>query len=150
MVSLTLTREETGGEPRSLEPSPGRACMTPVLVVDDEAAVRDVVSLALRKRGYPVTTAQDGAECLERARAGFRGVILMDVVMPRLTGWQTISALEQDDLLNGSAVCMLTGLTEPGEEGAEQAGMVFDYLTKPFNDTSLLEMVEKAGEILAG
>jgi CheY-like chemotaxis protein len=122
--------------------------MKQVLIVDDDAAVRGVVTLALKRHGYRVTAASSGAECLERARTGFRGVILMDVMMPGLNGWQTIRAMDQEHLLEGNAVCMLTGIPYPSEESAGLEEKVLDYLRKPFDGAALVRMVEEAETVL--
>jgi len=114
--------------------------MKTVMIVDDDTGILRTVSLVLRARGYEVLTVPSGEECLELARAGFRGVILMDIIMPGLDGWQTIAQLSEENLLEGSLVCMLTGREfENHVRGIESC--VFDYLAKPFTGPALLEMV---------
>jgi CheY-like chemotaxis protein len=121
--------------------------MKTVMVVDDEPGISHIVSCALRKRDYDVVTAEDGFECLARMRKGFEGVILMDIAMPQLDGWQTIRALKAEQLLGKSLVCMLTGLEPLGNPtGLEDS--VVDYLAKPFKCEALVAMVSSAFALL--
>ena len=119
-----------------------------VLIVDDDATVRSIVATTLKRSSFEVCHASSGGECLHRMRNGFHGVILMDVMMPGLTGWQTIRMLAEENLLQGSAVCMLTGLPVPDVEAEGLEELVLDYLAKPFDATSLLRMTEEAMAIL--
>ena len=65
-----------------------------VMVVDDDPSIRDTVEIVLNTKGYSVCIAEGGRECLDKLRNGFRGLILMDVMMPKLDGWDTISMIE--------------------------------------------------------
>jgi CheY-like chemotaxis protein len=118
----------------------------PVLIVDDDDQIRNTVRRLLERVGCRVAVAAGGTECLDVVRAGFRGLILMDIIMPGLNGWATIRALQEGGLLPGNLICMLTGRVEPGpgNEGLEE--YVFDYLVKPFDVTQLVEMVRFASE----
>ncbi len=120
-----------------------------VLVVDDDPAIRSLVAFTLRRRGYAVQEAGGGEECLERLRAGFKGLVLMDIVMPGMDGWETIRVMAQEGLERGSFICMLTGVREPGAaaEGLEE--YVMDYLTKPIGVEALVEVAKRASECLS-
>ncbi len=118
--------------------------MKRILVVDDDDNLRQLVAATLAQAGYQVEEARNGQECVECARRGFRGVILMDVVMPVMDGWEAIRNLAAEDLLEGSAVVMLTGLVSPGEDADGLQELVLDYLTKPFGASSLRKVVESA------
>ena len=121
--------------------------MNTVMIVDDEPGFCTLVSRFLQKREYNVVTANNGMECLARMRNGFQGVILMDVAMPQLSGWQTIRALKEEQLLDRTLVCMLTG-EDPMADPAGLEGSVFDYLVKPFAFEALNEMVSSAFDLL--
>jgi len=116
----------------------------PVLVVDDDPDVRRALELVLRRAGCSVTLASDGRECLKRVEAGFRGVILMDIMMPGLDGWETVEAIVEGGWSQGSLICMLTACVDPkpGTEGLEQH--VFDYIEKPFDVAVLVDVVQLA------
>jgi CheY-like chemotaxis protein len=122
--------------------------MKKVMVVDDDTAVLRTVGLVLRHHGCEVTLASSGADCLTGVRAGFKGVILMDIMMPGLTGWETIRALAQENLIDGILICMLTAKAHPGSEGEGLEHLVFDYLPKPFDNAALLRCVDNAASFL--
>lgn len=107
-----------------------------VLVVDDEAAVRGVVSELLQANGYEVDTAGDGNEALARAAEAAYSLVLMDVVMPGLDGREAAERLhtEQPDL----PIVMMSGYqTETQSVSASVVG----FLHKPFRAVALLEIV---------
>ncbi|MBI5820445.1 MAG: response regulator [Verrucomicrobia bacterium] len=119
-----------------------------VMIVDDEPTIRETVTLILEECGYTVIKARNGRACLEEMRKGFKGIILMDILMPGLTGWDTIRAIIAEKLLKDTLICMLTGQASPGENGAELEEHVFDYLTKPFCGEDLMRCVENAASVL--
>ena len=122
--------------------------MKKVLVVDDEESVLKAVALALRHHGCEVVLAPGGNRCLEQMRQGFAGVVLMDIMMPDLNGWQTIRTLAQENLLQNVLVCMLTARSSPGPESEGMEEFVFDYLPKPFDYPSLIQCVDNAAGYL--
>jgi len=119
-----------------------------VLVVDDDPAVARVVQRALLQKECAVELAANGVEALEVLRQGFRGLVLMDVHMDTLDGWDTISIMVEESLIEGNLVVMLTGdlSPEPRMEGLKE--YVLDYITKPFQPLALAELVESYFEDL--
>jgi CheY-like chemotaxis protein len=122
--------------------------MKPVLVVDDDPAVLKSVGFVLKHHGCPVTLAPNGPDCLTAVRNGFRGIVLMDIMMPGLTGWATIRALVQEQLQDGLLICMLTAKTAPDDESQGLEPYVFDYLPKPFDNVELMRLVESMSRFL--
>lgn len=120
----------------------------PVLIVDDEPMVRFTVEKILTQAGHGVQCADSGVACLEAVRAGFRGVILMDVMMPGLDGWETIDALAAEGLIEGNVVCMLTAVREPEERMETVKELILDYVRKPFQVAELVSKVEELGLLL--
>ncbi len=120
-----------------------------VLIVDDDPTILETVSLLLSYYGFEVIKAPSGTVCLDTLRQGFQGVILMDIMMPGLNGWETIRALAEEQLLGQNLICMLTAKAEPGAEGEDVQEHVFDYLPKPFDGNNLLEFVQHASSYLA-
>lgn len=122
--------------------------LQPVLVVDDDADVRRTLGLVLRRAGCSVKLARDGHECLRELEAGFRGVILMDIMMPGLDGWATVQKIVEGGWESGNLICMLTACVDPkpGIEGLE--GHVFDYIVKPFEVEVLVDVVQLASSQL--
>lgn len=122
--------------------------MKKVMVVDDDANLRRTIGVVLRRGGCDVILSPNGADCLQQLRAGFKGVILLDVMMPGLTGWDTIRAMVAENLTHGVLVCMLTAVCAPGNEGEGLEAVVFDYLPKPFGNDVLVRCVENASNCL--
>jgi len=114
-----------------------------VLLVDDEECIREAISKLLGSEGIHVITAVGADECLLHLRNGFRGVILMDVMMPGLDGWATIREIEKAGLLEGNLISMLTAMDAPDERMEGLQEVVIDYITKPFELSSFIPAVRK-------
>jgi len=114
-----------------------------VMLVDDEECIRETISELLDSEGIDIVTAACADECLHLLRNGFKGVILMDVMMPGTDGWSTIREIEKAGLLQGNIISMLTALDVPDErmEGLQEG--VIDYITKPFEPSGFIENVRK-------
>lgn len=114
-----------------------------VLVVDDDESILQTVDIILNRGGYSVTLAAGGQECLGELRAGFKGLILMDIMMPRMDGWETIAAIADEGLLEGNVICMLTAVADPGGAMEELKELVLDYVRKPFTAQELIDAVSE-------
>ena len=112
-----------------------------VMIVDDEPLIRDAVTQLLACEGITVMAAENGDACLDLLRKGFRGVILMDVMMPQRNGWQTIRAMADESLVAGNIISMLTSVDEPDEQMEGLQELVFDYITKPFEPSEMIATV---------
>jgi PAS domain S-box-containing protein len=99
-----------------------------VLVIDDDAATRDLLARFLKREGFAVRVAPDGKAGLEMARLLRPAAILLDVMMPRLDGWGVLSALKADPDLANTPVVMVTVVQERGLAFSLGAA---DYLNKP-------------------
>lgn len=112
-----------------------------VMLVDDEEVIRESVEIFFQSSALELLTAASGIECIEHLEAGFRGVILMDVMMPGMSGWDTIRNIVERNLFEGNIIVMLTALSSPdcSMEGIQE--YVTDYVTKPFNPNDMLESV---------
>jgi CheY-like chemotaxis protein len=117
--------------------------MKDILIVDDEEMVRYSVKRILETAGYRVSTAASGSECLERLRMGYHGLILMDIVMPGMDGWDTVQRVVDEGLYNGNLVCMLTGQDEPDVKMEHLKEYVLDYVRKPFEAKRLVQICEE-------
>lgn len=113
-----------------------------VLLVDDEEMIRESVEAFFQSEGIRILTAASGDECLEYLEDGFRGVILMDVMMPDMNGWDTIRKIVEQDLYEGNIIVMLTALGLPDNKMEGIQEYVTDYLTKPFNPDELMEVLQ--------
>jgi DNA-binding NtrC family response regulator len=112
-----------------------------VLVVDDDAASLGALLETLRRASYRVLVAQDGTSALERAELGQPALILLDVMMPDMDGFETCRRLKANPMTADIPVLFLTALADTSEklQGFE-AGAV-DYLTKPFRYEEVLARV---------
>jgi CheY-like chemotaxis protein len=110
-------------------------------VIDDEASVRELVSDVLSLQGHSVSAAADGADGVARFRAGQFDLVLTDLGMPGMNGWEVAKAIRQ--LSPATPILLLTGWRDVVEppEGARVDGI----LTKPFNVDSLSATV---GQVL--
>lgn len=117
--------------------------MPRVMLVDDEECIRDTVSELLALAGIDVIAVSDAKGCLSLLLAGFRGVILMDVMMPGMDGWTTIREIEKRGLLQGNIISMLTAMDAPDERMEGLQEVVIDYMTKPFESDYFIAAVKE-------
>jgi CheY-like chemotaxis protein len=117
--------------------------MARILLVEDQEMNRDMLSRRLRKRGYEVEIAVDGAEGVEKARADLPDLILMDMSLPVMDGWEATRLLKADDATRGIPVVALTAhAMSTDREKALEAGCDA-YETKPVELPQLLETIAK-------
>jgi DNA-binding response OmpR family regulator len=116
--------------------------MTKVLVVDDEAPIRLLCKVNLEAEKMEVIEAADGESGLEKARAEKPDVILLDVMMPGMDGWEVAEHLFEDTSTSEIPLVFLTARAELRDRarGLELGGV--DYITKPFNPVELASIVE--------
>ena len=113
-----------------------------ILLVDDSSTVLLMERMILSKSDYDVVTARDGLEGLEKARAERPDLILMDVIMPRMDGFEAVRQLRQEDATREIPVIMVTtrGELQSVEAGYESG--CNEYVTKPINGLELLAKVK--------
>ncbi len=112
------------------------------MIVDDDPGVRYAVEVVLGDAGYEVVSADSGQACVDAVSAGYRGFVLLDVMMPGMDGWDTITALVEHKLIDRVLVCMLTAKDAPDEAMDPVKEWVIDYLTKPFDPQALVRVVD--------
>jgi signal transduction histidine kinase len=108
-----------------------------LLVVDDDAGNRDVFRRMLERQGYAVTVAASGPECLEMLAAQSFDVVLLDVIMPGLSGFDVLSRIRQDPALGSVPVIVISALGESTAAIRCIAMGAEDYLPKPFDQVLL-------------
>lgn len=114
-----------------------------VMVVDDEKCIRVTICELLASEGINVLKAGGSGDCLCFLRAGFRGLILMDVMMPGCSGWDTIRAIKDEGLMEGNIILMLTAMDIPDKRMEGLQEFVIDYITKPFDSNELIAAVHR-------
>ena len=113
-----------------------------VLVVDDEPDVLLLCRVNLEFEGYEVMEASDGVEAMSRVRERRPDVVLLDVMMPRMDGWQVLSELKADDELKDIPVVMLTAKVQDQDQIRGWSSGASEYITKPFSPLSLSQVLE--------
>jgi len=115
-----------------------------VLVVDDNVAVRTFISSVLVPMGYRVDTAEDGVVALARVTREPVDLILLDLIMPRMTGYHLCMALEQKKLLPGVPVVLLSSARDQVVERVrKETSRLTDFLPKPVTVQALKDLVKK-------
>jgi CheY-like chemotaxis protein len=112
-----------------------------ILVCDDDPVILRLLQVNLELEGYDVLLANHGEEAFEVARAQLPDLIILDIMMPRMDGYQTVAALKANESTNRIPVVFLSAKAQASdiERGKEQG--VADYLTKPFDPSDLLDVV---------
>ena len=131
------------GEAVSTEPTPDSARAPDcVLIVDDDAANLQVLRQALDGQGYKLLVAKSGEDALRIAARGRPQLVLLDVMMPGIDGYETCARLKQDAATRDAAVIFLSALEEANDKvRGFEAGAV-DFITKPFQREEVLARVE--------
>lgn len=117
---------------------PGKRC---VLVVDDDAGIRQLLKTFLRCRGFTLSTAGNGREALEAMRAGHTDVVVMDLMMPEVSGWDVLSERVADPSLRQIPMIVITALNIRDVTQALLDKYVCTVLGKPFDLDALLAAV---------
>ena len=113
--------------------------MLKILLVEDNETNRDMLSRRLARRGYEVIIAVDGVEGLAMAQAEAPDLILMDMSLPVLDGWEATRRLKADPATNHIPVIALTAHALSGDRDKSLQAGCDDYESKPVNFTRLLE-----------
>jgi CheY-like chemotaxis protein len=112
-----------------------------ILVVDDERDIRDTIVELLQDEGYAVEEARDGAEALAKARNCHPFVVLLDLMMPGMNGWEFRARQRGDPELSGIPVVVVSALGRV--PGVDAAG----YLQKPFGLEDLLSEIRRHAHV---
>jgi two-component system, OmpR family, alkaline phosphatase synthesis response regulator PhoP len=113
-----------------------------VLVVDDEPDVLLLCRVNLEFEGYDVVEASDGEQAMERLREQRFDVVLLDVMMPKMDGWQVLEAVKADDELKEIPVVMLTAKVQDQDQIRGWSQGAADYITKPFSPLALSQVLQ--------
>jgi CheY-like chemotaxis protein len=116
--------------------------MAKILLIEDNEMNRDMLSRRLVKRGYEVVVAVDGQEGVEKARAEAPALVLMDMSLPVLDGWEATQALRADPATRSIPVIALTAHAMAGDREKALAAGCDDFDTKPIELERLLAKIE--------
>ena len=112
-----------------------------ILVVDDEPDVRELVVYRMRRSGYVVLEASNGEEALQTALAELPDLIVADVMMPRLNGYELTRQLREHEQTRAIPVILLTAKTQEADVSQGFDAGADDYLKKPFSPDELVARV---------
>ncbi len=113
-----------------------------ILVVDDEDDILNFLELVLREKGYEVLTAGGGQEALTQAQMAKPDLVLLDIMMPQMDGWEVLKLLRVDEETASVPVAMLSARTDAQDrvQGLQEGAV--DYIFKPFSLQDLLKKIE--------
>jgi len=114
-----------------------------ILVVEDDIDNRRIVAKVLSVDGYEVVEAVDGLEALDRARSERPHLILMDLALPNMDGWEATRRLKSDPETRHIPVVALTAVAMRGDEEQARAAGCDDYIAKPARPAAIRELVRK-------
>jgi two-component system, OmpR family, alkaline phosphatase synthesis response regulator PhoP len=112
-----------------------------VLVVEDERDVAELLRYNLAKDGYDVVVAVNGSDAVKQAHESHPDVVLLDIMVPQLNGWEICRRLKQDAETRAIPVIMVTGRVEEGDKVLGFEVGADDYVTKPFSPRELLARI---------
>lgn len=117
-----------------------------ILIADDDRDIRELVQFKLAQAGYDVVTAEDGPQALSAARTEPFDLVVLDVMMPQMTGIEVCRTLRAEEATAALPVILLTAKTQAADMQAGLAAGANEYLTKPF---SLRDLSSRVGAMLA-
>jgi CheY-like chemotaxis protein len=118
--------------------------MSNVLIVDDDPDIANIFKIFLSRDGHTAVTAFDGNVCLEKVRQCRVDLILLDIMMAPMDGWETLEQIKSDPRTRSIPVIMVTGKPLLDNEREKYGNLFHHYLMKPVCHTELCEIVKGA------
>jgi chemosensory pili system protein ChpA (sensor histidine kinase/response regulator) len=136
-----VARAEVRGESRNADPPPIQDRPLSILVVDDSVSIRQVVSRLMENQGWRVRTAKDGLDALEQVRKDRPDLIVLDIEMPRMNGYEFLSAMGGEPAMADVPVVMLTSRAATKHRDRAVALGASGFVIKPYNDHEFVDLV---------
>ena len=114
-----------------------------IMIVDDDPDILLSLQMILEAEKYEVVTVDNGWKCLTELKQGFRGIIILDIMMPVMDGIETIKKMIIEGFVEDNTIIVLTVKKIQGEEFDEIYNYVYDYIQKPFDVDHLLSTIRK-------
>ena len=114
-----------------------------IMIVDDDADILHSLQMMFETEGYEVVTVDNGWKCITELKNGFRGIIILDIMMPVMDGIETIKNMVIEGFIEDNTIIVLTVKKIQGEEFDEIYKYIYDYIQKPFDVDHLLKTVRK-------
>ena len=118
-----------------------------MLLADDSITIQKVVTIIFANEDYELTIVDNGSAALDRAREIVPDIILVDALMPGMTGYEVCSEARHDPLLRDIPLLLLVGAFEPFDEGKARESGADDYISKPFESQHLIDKVRNLIEL---
>ena len=112
-----------------------------ILICDDEPYVIESLSYLAKREGYEVVTAEDGEDGLAKAKENLPGLIFLDVMMPKKSGFEVCRQLKRNERTKGIYIIILTARGEEFDETRAREVGADEYITKPFSPRKLSEKI---------
>ena len=117
--------------------------MAKILIAEDERDIRDLITFTLTFAGYQVVAAANGEEALQKARLEFPDLIMMDVRMPKMTGYEACIEMKKDKTIQHIPVVFLSAKGQDAEVNTGLEAGAVEYILKPFSTEQLVEKVKE-------
>ena len=114
-----------------------------IMIVDDSSFIVDGLVAILKRKGYKPLPAHSGDECLEILKTTLPDLILLDIMMEPMDGWETLDRLKSNPATKGIPVLMFSAKKLSPSEAQEHSIGIDDYVTKPVNPTQLMESIQR-------
>ena len=114
-----------------------------ILVVDDEANIRETIAFILEMEGYDVILAENGEEALEKLRKFKPKFMILDVMMPKMNGYDVAKEIRKDDEFKDLYILILTAKGQSVDEKDAINSGADSYMSKPFDDEKILKLIKE-------
>jgi two-component system OmpR family response regulator len=114
-----------------------------IMIVDDSSFIVDGLVAILKRKGYKPIPAHGGNECLEILKTTIPDLILLDIMMEPMDGWETLDRLKSNPATKGIPVLMFSAKKISPSEAQEHSLSIDDFVTKPVNPTQLMESIQR-------
>ncbi len=118
--------------------------MNTILAIDDDTNMLKLLSKQVESMGFTLLTAHSGASGIDYAKSGSPDLILLDIMMPEMDGFEVIRQLKKDDLTKNIPVIMLTSRSSKYDVAVSMRYGVVDYIVKPYNYFNLSKKIDAA------
>lgn len=113
-----------------------------IMIVDDDADILVTLRSLFEKQQFEVLTVDSGSDCIKELEHGFKGIILMDLMMPFMDGWETINEIIKRGLNKDILLSIITAKGSSSSEKIEGLeSYIYDYIPKPFNLEKLISEI---------
>lgn len=127
----------------SASPTTGKS----IVLADDEQFIAIAYKDGLERAGYHITVAHDGAEALEAVKNVKPDLVLLDLIMPKLNGFEVLKAIKADDSIKHIPVIILSNLSQPTDEAEARQTGALDFIVKA--DISLKDLSDRIAKVFA-